>query len=193
MFKRRVILVVLALAIMFGVGIFLGVLLPRVLGLGSGTRMYNTATLLRQVQTLSQLVTVQYVMEKVVVAEDVKWFGENRVLMVAHGIVKAGIDLSRLEAGDLKVSGKAIVIKLPPPQITDTYLDDKETRIIERSTGLLRAFDKDLEQSVRQNAVADINRAARNGGILKDAETRARAQLTNLFRQMGFEKVEFAH
>ncbi|HXU77521.1 MAG TPA: DUF4230 domain-containing protein [Methylomirabilota bacterium] len=193
MFKRRVILVVLALAIMFGVGIFLGVLLPRVLGLGSGTRMYNTATLLRQVQTLSQLVTVQYVMEKVVVAEDVKWFGENRVLMVAHGIVKAGIDLSRLEPGDLKVSGKAIVIKLPPPQITDTYLDDKETRIIERSTGLLRAFDKDLEQSVRQNAVADINRAARNGGILKDAETRARAQLTNLFRQMGFEKVEFAH
>lgn len=193
MFKRRVILVVLALAIMFGVGIFLGVLLPRVLGLGSGSRMYNTATLLRQVQTLSQLVTVQYVMEKVVVAEDVKWFGENRVLMVAHGIVKAGIDLSRLEPGDLKVSGKAIVIKLPPPQITDTYLDDKETRIIERSTGLLRAFDKDLEQSVRQNAVADINRAARNGGILKDAETRARAQLTNLFRQMGFEKVEFAH
>src|SRR6185369_15442034 len=193
MFKRRVILVVLALAIMFGVGIFLGVLLPRVLGLGSGTRMYNTATLLRQVHTLSQLVTVQYVMEKVVVAEDVKWFGENRVLMVAHGIVKAGIDLSRLEPGDLKVSGKAIVIKLPPPQITDTYLDDKETRIIERSTGLLRAFDKDLEQSVRQNAVADINRAARNGGILKDAETRARAQLTNLFRQMGFEKVEFAH
>lgn len=192
MFKRRVILVVLALAIMFGVGIFLGVLLPRVLGLGS-SRMYNTATLLRQVQTLSQLVTVQYVMEKVVVAEDVKWFGENRVLMVAHGIVKAGIDLSRLEPGDLKVSGKAIVIKLPPPQITDTYLDDKETRIIERSTGLLRAFDKDLEQSVRQNAVADINRAARNGGILKDAETRARAQLTNLFRQMGFEKVEFAH
>jgi hypothetical protein len=188
-----VILVVLALAIMFGVGTFLGVLLPRVLGLGSGTRMYNTATLLRQVQTLSQLVTVQYVMEKVVVAEDVKWFGENRVLMVAHGIVKAGIDLSRLEPGDLKVSGKAIVIKLPPPQITDTYLDDKETRIIERSTGLLRAFDKDLEQSVRQNAVADINRAARNGGILKDAETRARAQLTNLFRQMGFEKVEFAH
>lgn len=193
MFKRRVILVVLALGIMFGVGIFLGVLLPRVLGLGSSSRMYNTATLLRQVQTLSQLVTVQYVMEKVVVAEDVKWFGENRVLMVAHGIVKAGIDLSRLEPGDLKVSGKAIVIKLPPPQITDTYLDDKETRIIERSTGLLRAFDKDLEQSVRQNAVADINRAARNGGILKDAETRARAQLTNLFRQMGFEKVEFAH
>lgn len=191
MFKRRVMLLLLALGMIFGVGIFLGVFLPRVLGLTSRTRTYNTATLLRQVQTLSQLVTVEYVMEKVVVAEDVKWFGENRVLMVAHGIVKAGIDLSRLEPGDLRVSDKTIVIKLPPPQITDTYLDDKQTRIIERTTGLLRAFDKDLEQSVRQNAVADISRAARNGGILKDAETRAHAQLTNLFRQLGYEKVEF--
>jgi uncharacterized protein DUF4230 len=192
MFKRRVILVSLALAVIFGVGILLGVLLPRLLGLSSSARTYNTATLLQQIQTLSQLVTVQYVMEKVVVLEDVKWFGESRVLMVAHGIVKAGIDLSRLEPGDLRISGKSIIIKLPPPQITDSYLDDTQTRVIERSTGLLRAFDKDLEQTVRQNAVADISRAARNGGILRDAETRGRAQLTNLFKQLGFEKVEFS-
>jgi len=192
MSKRRVLLATLVLAIIFGVGILLGVYLPRAIGLVSHQRTYTTATLLRQVQTLSQLVTVQYVMEKVVILEDVKWFGENRVLMVAHGNVKAGVDLSRLEPGDLQVSGKTIRIKLPPPQITDSYLDDKQTKVIERTTGLLRTFDKDLEQTVRQNAVADISRAARSGGILKDAESRARAQLTNLFQQLGFEKVEFS-
>jgi len=117
--------------------------------------------------------------------------GENRILLLAHGIVKAGIDLGRLAPGDLQISEKKIVIKLPPAQITDAYLDDKQTRVIERTTGLFRSFDKDLEQTTRQNAIDDINRAARSSGILKDAEERARLQLSNLLLQLGFEKVEF--
>ena len=72
---------------------------------------------------------------------------------------------------------------MPPPRVTDAYLDEKQTRVIERTTGLLRVFDKDLEQTARQNAVDDIRRSARNSGILKDADERARSQLKNLFHQ----------
>ena len=43
--------------------------------------------------------TVKYVLEKVVVLEDAKWYGENRVILVAHGIVKAGVDLQKLQPG----------------------------------------------------------------------------------------------
>ena len=113
-------------------------------------------------------------MEKVVVLEDAKWFGENRVLLVAHGIVKAGVDFRELKPEDLEVTGKKIAIRLPPSRITDTYLDEHQTRVVERTTGLLRMFDKDLEQAARQNAVADIRRAARTAGILKDADERHR-------------------
>jgi hypothetical protein len=56
----------------------------------------------------------------------------------------------------------------------------------------LRDFNKDLEQAARLNAISDITRAARAGGILKDADDRARLQVSNLFKQLGFEKVEFA-
>ena len=190
MFRLRLMLAPAVVAAIFGGGLWLGFLVPRWLGHASGLSMYNTATIIQQVQTLSQLVTVQYVLEKVVVLEDVKWFGENRVLLVAHGAVKAGVDLQRLKLEDLQVSGKKIRIRLPPAQITDAYLDDKQTRVVERTTGLLRFFDKDLEQTARQNAVDDIRRAARTAGILKDADDRARAQLGNLFTQMGFESVE---
>jgi hypothetical protein len=48
----------------------------------------------------------------------------NRVLLLAHGIVKAGIDLQRSTPADVTISDKKISIKLPPPQITDAYLDD---------------------------------------------------------------------
>ena len=176
--------------------IFLGVL---VAGLWLGFKInqftagnktvFNTATVLRQVQTLSQLVTVKYVMEKVVVYEDVKWYpgGDNRVILIAHGIVKAGVDLQRLQPEDIEISGQKVTIQLPNPQITDCYLDDNRTQVFERSTGLLRTFDKDLEQTARQIAVDDIRRAARYAGILKDADERAQAQLKMLFQQMGLE------
>jgi hypothetical protein len=123
--------------------------------------------------------------------------GESRVLLLAHGIVKGGIDLSRLEPHDLEVAGKKIILRLPPAQITDAYLDEKQTRVIERKTGGLWPLDnreldnKDLEQTARRQAVDDISRAARTSGILTDAEERARAQLTSFFVQLGFEQVEF--
>ncbi len=195
MSKRLLIVVAIFAAIFFG--LWLGKVLPRLGGFDASPKIYNTATLLKQVQTLSQLVTVKYVMEKIVVLEGapkgvLEQFlpGESRVILVAHGVVKAGVDLSQLKPGDLQVLGKTIVLNLPPSQITDAYLDEKQTKVVERSTGILRSFDKDLEQTARQNAVDDIRRAARNGGILKDAEERAREQLTSFFKQLGFEEVE---
>jgi len=47
-----------------------------------------------------------------------------------------------------------------------------------------------MEQTARQNAIEEIRRSARNSGILKDAEDRARAQLKHLFEPMGLQ-VEF--
>jgi hypothetical protein len=198
MFKQRLANFLLLLAAIFGVGLVLGVLLPRWVSLGSGPKVYNTAMLLEEVKTLSQLVTVQYVIERTVVVEippdgvlSKMFAGENRLLMVVHGVVKAGLDLSQLQPDALQVSKKTIFIKISRPQITDAYLDDKQTRVVERSTGFLREFDKDLEQSTRQTAVEDIRRAARMNGILNDAEVRAKEQLTKLFQQLGFERVEF--
>ncbi len=188
----------LLVTILFGLGLLFGLFLPRLLSFKSQPQALNTSTLLTQVQTLSQLVTVKYVMEKVVVLEDVsestlgKMFsGQSRVLLLAHGVVKAGVDLQQLAAGDLRVEDKKIVLALPPSQITDAFLDEQKTQVIDHTTGLLRAFDKNLEQTARRNAVDDLRRAARNGGILKEADERAREQLTGFFRQLKFEQVEF--
>jgi hypothetical protein len=187
--KKHLAALSILLMTLFGLGLVVGIWLPRITGLALGGG-YSSAALLQQVQTLSQLVTVKYVIEKVEVLEDVKWIaglGENRVLLVAHGTVKAGVDLSQLRPEDLRLSGKKLVINLPHAQVTDAYLDERQTRIVEHSTGLLRTFDKDLEQTARQNALNDIRLAARSGGILKDAEDRARAQLKGLFGSLGYE------
>lgn len=182
-----IIAVVLALAL--ASGLFFGKVLPRVSAPSSS--QINTATVIRQIQTLSELVTVKYVIEKVVILEDVKWYGENRLLLLAHGVVKAGIDLGEIKPEDVSVQEKKITLKLPMEKITDAYLDDKKTGVIERSTGMVRQFDKDLEQTARRQAVEDIRRAARQNGITNDARERAEAQLRVFLQQAGFEEVTF--
>jgi hypothetical protein len=196
--KQRLAIIFLVLAVIFTIGLVIGVLLPRLAGFGGGRgRVYNTSTLLQQVQTLSELVTVKYVMEKVVIEEDPPQNtirrllpDDTRVILVAHGIVKAGVDLGKMKPEDVRLSGKQVILALPKAQITDAYLDEKQTKVVEHNTSFLRDFNKDLEQTARINAVEDIRRAARNSGILKDADDRARAQLKYFFQQLGFE-VEF--
>lgn len=156
----------------------------------------NTPTIVQQIQSLSELVTVKYMLEKVVVYDDPKFFadliplGENRVVLLAHGVVKAGVDLGRLRPEDVQVSGTAIRLSLPPATLTDAYLDEKQTQVIDRQTGLLRTFDKDLEKTTRQFALAEIHRAARAGGIEREANQRAREQLTNFLRTLGYTEVQ---
>jgi hypothetical protein len=80
-------------------------------------------------------------------------------------------------------------VRLPRAKLMDVYLDERNTRVIERSTGLLRDFDKDMEQDARRRALDEIRVAARDSGILRDAEDRARAQIEAVLRGAGLESV----
>jgi len=178
--------------------VYLTTNIVRWLGRGAGLHFGDTANVVRQIQTLSDLVTVKYVVEKVVILDappesTLGQFvqGDNRVLLLAHGVVKAGINLKNFAPDDVTISGKTIRIHLPPAQITDAYLDDNQTKVIDWKQGFLRGFDKDLEQKARQMAVDDIRRAARTDGILDEATQRAQLQLAVFFHRAGFEQVEF--
>ena len=172
-------------------GLLLGALFQRARRTDDRPALRDTANLITKIQPLAQLVTMKYVIEKVVIFEDAKWFGDSRVILVAHGIVKAGVDLNQLKPGDIRVEGGKIQLQLPPAKITDLYLDDKRTEIIDRTTGVLRQFDKTLEQQARRAALDHLKLAARESGILREAEERARLQLTALFLQLGYESPEF--
>jgi hypothetical protein len=175
-----------ALSSVLLIGIGVGIWVPKVslFSLPEGEiRQLDTPAIIQKIQGLSQLVTVKYVIEKVIVLEDAKWYGENRVLLVAHGIAKAGIDLGKLQPADIVIEGKSLKVFLPAAQITDCYLDEHKTHVIERTTGMLR-------QNARRAAIDDIRRAARVNGIIKDAEQRAEQQLEGLFLALGFDQVE---
>ncbi len=197
--KKPLVLALVAAAFVIGlmIALVIAVLIVRHM---AGPKFANTATVVLQIQSLSELVTVKYVLEKVVAAESPKTTmlqnllpgQDDRIILLAHGIVKAGVDLAQLHPEDVEISGEKIRIQLPRAFVTDGYLDEKATQVLDRQTGLLRTFDHKLEQQARQEAQLQIRRAAREAGIEREANERAQEQLTKFLKAFGFKEVEIS-
>ena len=197
--KKPLVLALVAGSFVIGLMIALGfaVLIVR---RTADPKFANTATVVLQIQSLSELVTVKYVLEKVVMAESPKTTTlqnllpgqDDKIILLAHGIVKAGVDLGQLKPEDVQISGEKIRIQLPRAFVTDGYLDENATQVLDRKTGLLRSLDKKLEQQARQEAQTQIRRAARESGIEREANERAQEQLAKFLKTFGFQEVEIS-
>jgi len=156
----------------------------------------DRASIVEQVQSLERLETTSFTIEKVIEAgseEGEVWkkllFGD-RLLLIAHGKAIAGFDLKSVTEKDVKVSGKILTITLPAPIILSTTLNNADTKVFDRQTGILNRGDKDLEAEARQAAEKSIQEAACEGGILREARDQGKVFVTRMFRLAGFEKVE---
>jgi hypothetical protein len=165
--------------------------------LGRSTQVdVSQPTVVNKIQQLQRLETVVYTMDKVVSGEKESailpnFLAGDRLLMVVHGEVVAGVDFSGLESGDVAVEEKKVVLRLPSAQVFSTRIDNARTKVYSRQTGLLVPVDPNLETQVRQEAERQLQQAALLDGILKTANTNARATLTSLLQGLGFERVEF--
>ena len=153
-------------------------------------------TVVGKIQKLQRLETVVYTLDKVVSGEHQSpilpnFLAGDRILLLVHGEVVAGIDFRALKAGDVSVSGKNVRLKLPEATIFSTRLDSDKTRVYSRQTGLLVPVDPNLETQARQQAEHQLQDSALQDGILNTAQQNARTTLNSMLTGLGFEKVEF--
>ncbi len=153
-------------------------------------------TVVNRIQKLQRLETVVYNMDKIVSGERESpllpdFLAGDKLLMLVHGEVVAGVDFAHLQPGDVKVKDKQVVLRLPKAQIFSTRLDSAKTRVYSRQTGLLVQSDPNLETQVRQEAERQLHDAALADGILKNAQQNAQATLSSFLQGLGFEKIEF--
>jgi len=83
----------------------------------------------------------------------------------------------------------AINLRLPPPEILVSRVDNDHSRVINRKTGVLRRVDVDLETRARQHAETNIRAEAIKKGILPLASENGEKKLADLLRTLGFERV----
>ncbi|NLG72535.1 MAG: DUF4230 domain-containing protein [Chloroflexi bacterium] len=155
----------------------------------------DPVTIVRQVNALSRLETIQYVVEKVITAETGQeglgfLFGD-RLIFVAHGTVIAGVDLAKMQPEDIRYENGVLFVEMPQPEIFVVNLDNDLSYVYDRNTGLLTRGDVNLETTARRAAEDAIEEAALDGEVLRQAQENAHAYLERLFRGLGFEEVVF--
>ncbi|HUH62500.1 MAG TPA: DUF4230 domain-containing protein [Terracidiphilus sp.] len=163
---------------------------------GRSTRIDVSApAVLDRIRKLSRLETVAFSMDKIVEGERETAFLPNflvgeKLLLIAHGDVTAGIDLAQLKPSDVSVHGDSVTVRLPQAQVFSTRIDNAKTRIYSRTTGLLVSADPDLESRVRQAAEDQITQAALAQGILDKARENARNSVSALLTGLGFKRLD---
>jgi len=165
--------------------------------LGRTTRTdLSQPTVVDRIQRLQRLETIVYTMDKIVTGEKEStmlpdFLAGDRLLLMVHGEVIAGIDFQTMQLSDVKIDGKKVRVRMPQAQLLVTKLDSNKTRVYSRQTGLLVPTDPNLETQVRQEAEMDLRRSALADGILQKAQTNARSTITSLIQSLGFEEVQF--
>jgi len=122
----------------------------------------------------------------------------ERTLFVAAGTVDAGVDLSRLRSGAVRVNEDRTeaTITLPAPRLFEPRIDPSRSRVYDRDRGLLDRLESVFEDSpvddrelfaLSEQKLLEAARADRE--LLPTAARNTRDMLTGLLRGLGFERV----
>jgi hypothetical protein len=185
MLKRRTGLAVLVVA-----AAIIGVVLIR-----RATSPERTApAVLVQVRQLNQLATVTYTVQKVIgIREQKQPVGSESILLIVQATVQAGVDLAGLHAEDVTVRRDGtVVVRLPPPQVLNVAIDEKNTKVWDRSKTWWAPwipYSLDLEQRARLEGVEAVRQAALENGLLAQAQRNAEISIRGLLSLAGVKSV----
>ena len=113
----------------------------------------------------------------------------EKIVLVATGGVKAGVDLVALGEDDVEIDGEKVTTRLPEPEMFSSSLDEEKTAVYNRDQGTLRLRpDDELVGEARREA--EITTVQENG-ILDYANSNAEASIRAFVATLGFDEVEF--
>ena len=164
----------------------------------------DTRTLVvEQVQGASELTTAIFSMQTVVPAESNRKvgnyvIGQTNLLYIAHGEVRAGIDLAAITKENVEVINDSddllpsLVVTLPAPKLLDTKLDVSRSEVYDYNRGFLSLGPDrapELQTLAQQEALKRIRQGACDEGILEMASERAEVTMRQLLTPLGYENL----
>ena len=155
------------------------------------------SVVVQQVRGVSELTTAVFTMQAVVpTSQDASFngfvIGTTKLLYIAYGEVRAGVDLHSLTPANVQVTGSSLQIQLPPPQLLDRKIDISRSNVYDYSRGTL-GLGPDvapaLQALAQQEALKKIVEAACTDGVLEKANDRAKLVVTQLLTTAGYQNV----
>jgi hypothetical protein len=159
-------------------------------------RDLDPAAVVQEIRQLNDLVTVRYVVQKVVgLTEEHQPVGSESILLMVQGKVLAGVNLSEINQYDVQsIKGHEANLRLPAPHIIESFIDEKNTKVWDRKITWWTPWiapDQDLEHKARLLAIDDVRKSALDSGILNDARRNAQDSIRKFLAAFGITTVHF--
>ena len=157
----------------------------------------DPVTYINEIRALARLETIQYSVSQVVSHEvnqehplSTYLFG-TKLLLQIHGSVIAGIDMEKIQPGDMRLQDGVLYVNLPPAEILAVTLDTNQMEVYTVQEGIFVDIDPNYviqSLGVGQDRIMSV---ALDDGILVQAQRNAEAYLLRFFNALGYKIVLF--
>jgi hypothetical protein len=146
------------------------------------------AEVVRTIRSMMVIETASHSVETIIEREAEGGFlASDKIQLVAHGAVIAGVDLIDVGEPDVDIIDYDTVrVTLPESTILEAKLDRNRTQVIDRDTGLLGSESEDLEAEAIAEAEVRILESACDHDILERAAADAEKHVLNALRALGY-------
>lgn len=150
-----------------------------------------------KIKKASKLATTEFTIDKIVYGVKRKrllWvvkLNEAKFLAHSKAIVKAGVDLEKLQKNDVDIQGKSISLKLPHVEVINfsypAELFEKDSLI--STDAFLNRISLEDQESFFQDAEIDIRNSLKHMDIVEATEKKTRLMLENMLRTLGYQEI----
>ena len=158
--------------------------------------LYSASGVLEQVKDISELNTVEMYFNEIIDFKNAKLFNnfqipftEKSFIFTVKSKVKAGVDLSGIDEGDIAISGKSLLIQLPNPTITSKEI--LSYKVYDEKNGLFNEVTTEDTLKALELFEKDMEEQALSSGIIEKSKENTEHIIRNLFLSYGFESIEF--
>jgi hypothetical protein len=154
-------------------------------------------TVVDSVRALAELTTVEMVeyttVEKGNDSGWLNWATGDSIYLFAVAEIGAGVDLDRVYTESFSVDGDSgrVTVELPSAAIQYVSVDNDQTTVFDRDSGVFTDGDPQLESDARAVAEDVLVEAALDKGILEQADANARQALSRFLEGLGYTEVVF--
>lgn len=142
--------------------------------------------IVRQVREVSELTTAMFEMDTVVPVSEKGFLAESKLLYIAHGNVRVGVDLSEFQADDIQISENKITATLPPLKVLSSKLDLDHSKVYSYDRGFL-GWGPDvvnLQTQAQREAIRKVEESACQDWLIKIARDRVQKTVEHLLSQV---------
>ena len=160
-------------------------------------KIEHSTPIVEKIRNIQELSTTVQTMETIVPASAERKLGDfslatTRLLYVARGEIRAGVDLAELTDADVKVTKNKIEINLPPAKILDSKIDVNHSRVYDYDRGFLNLgpdVAPQLQTLAQRETLVEIVNTACSENILERANIKAKAAITQLLNSTSEQKI----